>query len=104
MDIIDYVVLAIAGYFIFDFVRAYRGTVGSVWSRCIGAAKSSATILWARFTVVVTALAAGLVQIADFIQAPSVSAAISTYLKPSVVAAIMVTVAVVTEWARRRTL
>jgi hypothetical protein len=82
----------------------HRRLAGSAWHRCLTAAKSSATILWARFTIVVTALATCLIQLADFVNAPSVTAAITTYLKPCVVAAIMVTVAVVTEWARRRTL
>jgi hypothetical protein len=104
MDIVDIVVLALAAYFLFDFARSYRSAAGSVWHRSVAAAKSSATILWARFSVVVVAVADGLIQLADFVQAPAVSAAISTYLKPSTVAAVMVTVAIVTEWARRRTL
>jgi hypothetical protein len=104
MDIIDWIVLAIAAYFIIDFALSFRHAAGSLWHRCLYAARSSATVLWARFTVVVTALADGLVKVAEIVNAPNVSAAITTYLKPSAVAAIMVSVAVITEWARRRTL
>jgi NADPH-dependent ferric siderophore reductase len=102
--IVSLVVAAIAAYFAFDFVRSYKTTVGSIWARSVAATKSSATILWARFSVVVTAAVGGLAYLADLVNAPQVATAITTYLKPSVVAAIMVASAVLTEWARRRTL
>src|SRR5260370_12975481 len=102
--IVYIVVAAIAAYFIFDFIRSFNWGVGSVWQRVLAGAKNSATILWSRFTVVVAAVASALIQVADLVNAPSVATAIQTYLKPSTVAAIMVTVAVISEWARRRTL
>jgi hypothetical protein len=102
--LVDIAILAIAAYFIFDLVRGYKSAVGSAWRRLLAAGKSSATILWARFTVLVTAAASALVFIADLVNAPQVAAAITTYLKPSIVAAIMVAVALITEIARRRTL
>ena len=101
---LDAVVGAIVLYFIYDLVVNYRATAGSVWHKLVASAEGSATILWARFTVIVTAATGCLVQVANFINAPSVASAITTYLTPSTVAAIMVATAVITEWARRRTL
>jgi hypothetical protein len=43
----------------------------------------------------------GLAQLADFVNAPSVAGALTTYGKPSVVAAIMIASAVILEYAKR---
>jgi hypothetical protein len=102
--VLNVILLVILAYFVFDAVRAYKSAAGSVWSRLLAAGKSSATIVWARFTVIVTTGVNGLVWIADLLNAPQVAAAITTYMKPSVVAGIMVAVALITEVARRRTL
>jgi hypothetical protein len=102
--ILNIVLAAIALYFIVDAVIAYHRAVGSVWQRTLAAGKQSATIVWARLVVIITAGISGLAWLADFVNQPGVSAAITTYLKPNVVAGIMVAVAVITELARRRTL
>jgi hypothetical protein len=102
--LIDVILLAFLVYFIFDAVRGYHSAAGSIWQRMLAAGKSSATIVWARFTVMVAAFVNCLVWLADVVNAPTVATAITTYLKPSVVAGIMVTVALITELARRRTL
>jgi hypothetical protein len=102
--LIDAVLLAFLAYIVFEAVKDYRAAAGSVWQRVLAAGKASATIAWARFTVIVAALANSLVWLADVVNAPTVATAIETYLKPSVVAGIMVTVALITEMARRRTL
>jgi membrane protein insertase Oxa1/YidC/SpoIIIJ len=102
--VLNSILILITFYFVFDSVRAYRTAAGTVWHRCLAAGKESLTILWARFTVVATAIVTELAEVADVFNAPGVSAAITTYLKPSVVAAIMVTCALITEFARRRTL
>jgi|SRR5271166_2261443 len=102
--LIDVILLVFLAYFIFEAVKDYRAAAGSVWARILAAGKASATIAWARFTVIVAAFANSLVWLADVVNAPTVATAIQTYLKPSVVAGIMVTVALITELARRRTL
>jgi hypothetical protein len=102
--LVDVVLLAFLVYFAFEMVKDYRAAAGSAWQRILAAGKASATIAWARFTVIVAAFVNSLVWLADVVNAPMVASAIQTYLKPSVVAGIMVAVALITELARRRTL
>jgi hypothetical protein len=99
--------LILLGIFIFvvvDAVRSWRGSTGTASQRLLAIGKQSATVLWARCTVLLATLADGLIQLADLVGSPAVAAAIQQYLAPSTVAAIMVAVAVISEWARRRTL
>ncbi len=99
--------LILSGIFIFvvvDAVRRWRGATGTASQRLLAIGRQSATVLWARFTVLVATLTDGLIELADLVGSPAVAAAIAQYLKPSTVAAIMVAVAVISEWARRRTL
>ena len=101
MDIVSYAALAITAYFVFDLVRVYRAAIGTTWQRCVTAAKGAAASLWTGFTVGVTLVISGLAQLADFANAPSVAGALTTYGKPSVVAAIMIASAVILEYAKR---
>jgi hypothetical protein len=102
--IMDVAVAAIFIYFVIDAVRSYMGTTGTTWERLLAVGKQSATILWARFTVVVTAGTGGLAWVADVLNAPQVSSAITTYMSPRVVAVLMIGAALIAEIARRRTL
>jgi hypothetical protein len=101
---IDLIVIAAVVYLIADSVRAFFSAAGSMRQRLWAAARHSATVLWARFCVAVAALVDVLVWIADLLNAPGVAGAIQSYLSPSVVAGIMIAIAVITEIARRRTL
>jgi hypothetical protein len=103
MDIIFTVVaVAITAYFLFDVVRSYRrAVIGSVWQRCVAAGKGAAASLWTGFTVGATLLINLLAQLADFVNAPSVASALTTYGKPSMVAAVMIASAVILEYAKR---
>jgi hypothetical protein len=56
----DLLLLAALGYIVVDAVISYRAAVGTVWQRLLAAGKDSATVLWARFTVCVAAVANGL--------------------------------------------
>lgn len=94
----------VLAFVIMDFVREYRRTPGSVWDRAVAAGKGSATILWARFVAIVSALAALLVEFADYLNAPGVAEAIKGILQPEYVGLFMVAIAIITEFARRRTL
>jgi hypothetical protein len=96
--------VAALAYIIIDAVISYRAAVGTVWQRLLAAGKESATILWARFTVVVGVVVNGLVWMADVLHAPEVANAIQTYGGPKAAAAVLIVVAVITEMARRRTL
>ena len=72
--------------------------------RSLAAGKHSATILWARFCAAVASAADGVVWLCEIANAPNVAGAVQTYLTPKAVAAVMITVAVITEVARRRSL
>jgi phage-related protein len=96
--------LAIIAYLACDFAQEYRSAPGTVWDRMLAAGKGSATILWARFSVVVGAVSAVLVNGANLLNAPGVADAIKAAMQPQYVAIFTIGVALVTELARRRTL
>ena len=93
--------LSYAGWTVYT---EYRASTNTGWKRWLDAAEGSATILWAKFVMAVGALAGGLSQFADYLGEPSISSAIQSVLKPQYVAAFVIFVAVVTVWARKRTL
>ncbi len=95
---------AFVAYVVFVVVSAWVKTSGSPWQRLLATADESATILWAKFTAVVAVLAGGLDYIADYIGQPEIADAIKALMKPQFVAGFMIFVAVVTVWARKRTL
>lgn len=94
---------ALAVYLLVDGVYLYRQAIGSVWQKLIAAGQGSLTILWQRIIMVSTGFVTSLVWIADAINEPMLSQAINAYLKPNVVAAIMIGAAAITVWARKRT-
>lgn len=102
--IISLLLLAILIYVLYDFYVNYKGAVGSAWDRALAAGRGSATILWARFTAAVAACAGAAAGLAEFLGSPGVASAIQTYMQPSYVAVLMISIAVISEWARRRTL
>jgi hypothetical protein len=98
------IIFAIVLYVVLDFVRSYAGAAGRWWERVWVAGKQSATILWARFTVAVAGFAEVLVFVADVLGAPGVVEHIRAVLAPEHVSIMLVAVALVSEFARRRTL
>lgn len=100
----DLVLLASFLYVAWDFYADYRAAAGTVWQRLLASGKESATILWTRFTVLVTALSNSLVWVAGLLGAPGVEDSIKAALQPAYVAGFVVAIAIVTELARRRTL
>lgn len=96
--------LAAFAYVAWDFYADYRDAVGSTWQRLLAAGKTTATILWSRFTILVTALSNSLVWLAGLLGAPGVEDAIKAALQPVYVAGFVVVIAIITELARRRTL
>jgi hypothetical protein len=98
------VVLAIFAYVVFDFAREYIRASGSTWDRLIAAGKGSATIVWQRFVMLISAVAGGLASLADWLNAPGLADAIKDAMTPEYVAFFMIAVAIITEIARRRTL
>lgn len=105
VSIIVVIALAgVAGFFIWEFVRDYSAAEGSAWERLLAAGKGSATIAWSRFSAIVAAMAGTLSGLADWLNAPGVSEAIQSCLKPEWVALYVLGVALIAELARRRTL
>ena len=98
------VVIAIIGYFGYEFYKGYREATGTPFERAVEAAKGSATILWARFVTLVGLATGGLASAADYLGDPSIGTAIQTYGKPQYIAAALVLIALITTWARKRTL
>lgn len=96
---------AIFAYVAVIFVMDFMGETGATtWQRLLAAGKNSATILWARFTLMVSSLSGALVALASYLGEPSVGDAIKTALQPQYVLGFVILSAVITEWARRRTL
>jgi hypothetical protein len=93
--------IGVIGY---EFVKDFATTTGSIWTRLLAAGKDSATILWARFSMIVAAITAALVDASDYFNAPGVSDAIKQVMQPQYVALVGLFVAIITEVARRRTL
>ena len=102
--VLNLVLLAALAYVVIDFIRSYRAAVGTVWQRLLATGRESATILWQRFTIALASLADAVVWLAELLNAPGVAEPIKSVLQPQYVAALMVTIAVVGELARRRTL
>ena len=94
--------LAGIGWILFDFIKSYLGASGSRWTRILFAFEFSATILWARFVLLVGLAAAGLSSLAGFLGLPEVSAAFNNYMTPTNVSLLVAGIAVVTELCRRR--
>jgi hypothetical protein len=98
----DAVVIAITAFFLWDVIRAYKATIGSTFQRIISALKNAAASMWTGFTVFVTLVIGWLAQAADFVNAPSVANALTTYGSPKVVAGIMIAAALLIEFSNRR--
>lgn len=97
-------VLVLAAFVIYTLGSGFRAATGTVWERLLAAAQGSATILWARFSMLVGALATVLVEAADWLNAPGVADGIKAVMQPSYVAFFIIAMAVMSELARRRTL
>lgn len=98
------IALALLARIVFDFLRAYIPAPGTIWQKLLAAGKASATILWARFVMLVGLASAGLVNLADFANAPGIADGIKAVMQPQYVAWLVFGIALVTELARRRTL
>lgn len=96
---------AIAAYFVFNVYAGYRAATGSWWTRLLAGARNSATMLWAKFCVVLAAVVANLDHIADALGQPDAKEYIQVILgNPKAVAGVMLALTAVTMWARARTL
>ena len=100
-------ILIFAGLLIYDgyvLYTQYRASTSTGWQRYLDAAEGSATILWARFSRLVAALAALIAMVPDYLGDPALSQEIKANLKPEYVVLFVVGVQAITIWARKRTL
>ena len=89
----------------FHLAAQYRKSSGSRWERLLAAGRESATILWGKFCILLSALIASLDSLADFLNMPELKTYIEAALgNPKTVAAIMLVLSAVSIYARRRTL
>jgi len=102
--LISILALGLLLFVVVEFVVLYAQAGGSPWRRAIEATKGSATILWARFTMFLGAFSALLVEAAGYLGAPGIADTVKAILAPQYVGVFLVVVAVVSEFARRRTL
>jgi hypothetical protein len=98
------VLLAILNWVVYSFAVEYRRSEATGFQRVLDAAKGSATILWSKFVVLVGALSSILMGAADTLNMPEIKMTIEKYLTPEHMALVLVGVAVITQWARQRTL
>lgn len=96
--------IAIVAFFVFDMVKLYAATPGSTWDRILAAGRGSATIVWGRFVAIVAAAIGLLPDAADLFGDPSLGDAIKAALNPQYVAAFTIGIALISIFARRRTL
>jgi hypothetical protein len=101
----DIGILAVAAYFAYTVWDGYRDATGTTWQRLLAGARSSATILWAKFCLVLAGLTGNLDTAADLLGQPDMKQYINAAIgNPKTVAIIMVVIPLVSILARRRTL
>jgi len=108
MEIINIItglgLFAVFAYIAYTFISDFLGQKGTTWQRLLSAGKDSATILWARFSLMVGTLSGALVELATYVGAPGVADGIKDALQPQYVLGFVILSSIITEWARRRTL
>ena len=87
-----------------DYLANHRNQPGTVWQNILAACKDSATMVWARFVIVITAFIQFVANSADQLGSPEFSQTIKDYLDPNYVGFILIGVMLVTIYARNRTL
>lgn len=101
LRLIAYAALAALAY---DFYTSYRGATGTWRDKLLAAGKSSASIAQARIAAMGGIVLNGIVDISDMIGNPALKAMIDQYVNAPAVGWTMVAMALVAEWARRRSL
>lgn len=100
--------LALVGVFAYLAITVYiqyRAATGPLWQRALAAAQNSATILWAKFGMLLAALVGAIGDIGDLFGDPNIRGYAETFLgNPKVVAGILLAFSLVTVAARKRTL
>ena len=103
--IVEATLAAIAVYYIVATYLHYRKGVGTQWERLIAAARNSATMLWSKFVLVLSAIVSQLDNLADLLGQPDMKTYIQTLIgNPKIVAVVMAMIAIISMISRARTL
>lgn len=95
----------VAIYIAATMINAYRKHPElSGWERWLATARESATMLWAKFSLVIAGVVANLDTIFNAVGLPQVTEAINKYADPKVAAAIIAVIALGAGLTRMRTL
>jgi hypothetical protein len=101
----DIGILAVAAYFAYTVYDGYRDATGTTWQRLLAGARSSATILWAKFCLILAGLVGNLDTLADALGQPEMKQYIADALgNPKAVAIVMLVISTVSFLARLRRL
>jgi len=95
---------ALAAFLAWRFVQNYRAATGTRWERTLAAAKDSATVLWSYIVMAGGYLLTFTVNAADAFNLPDVRTWIQGHLTAEMFGIALVTVALVSFFARMRTL
>lgn len=102
--ILTLIVLAVVAFAAVKFVMRYREAEGSPWQKALTAAKGSATVLWQYAIMAGSFLMAGASQLGDAANMPEIRTFIQAKLSPEMFAGVLFAVALVTIFARLRSL
>jgi ABC-type spermidine/putrescine transport system permease subunit II len=95
------IIVFLAGTFYWEYSKAE----GTKWQRALKAAEDSATILWAKFVMLLSAIVGSIGDIGDWLGQPEIRGYAETVLgNPKIVAGVLLAVSLVTMSARKRTL
>jgi hypothetical protein len=102
--------IALAGvsfiaYFVYTTWSGYKAATGTVWQRLLASSRDSATMLWSKFCLALSAVVANLDTIADALGQPEAKQYIQDlFSNPKVVAGILGGVMLLNMLARLRSL
>lgn len=95
---------AVAVYFLAVMVKEFVQERGTVWQRLLAAGRSSATMLWARFMILVSAAVGAVANITQDAGYPEMAEKLKQVVDPNYVLVFTIAAFFVTVLARKRTL
>ena len=97
-------VVALAIYIAFTFIREYSEAHGSTWDRLLEAARDSATILVQKITILISGIGSVAALFGEWFDIPGLKETVQSALRPEYVVAFVVVTALLSWFARKRTL
>ena len=108
MQVVRTVILSgvalLAIYIAFTFIREYREARGSTWQRMLEAARDSATIMVQQITILISGIGSIAALLGEWLDMPGLKETVQSALKPEYVVGFIVITALVSWFARKRTL